>query len=73
MPDESGSSFMFSSTNGEKFPINNKLQAIYRHSGMGPCFGSTTDLCLVNSSHTAACSGNINLNYYNDNYNYNNK
>jgi hypothetical protein len=67
IPDESGTSFIFSVTNPHKkgpmrFPLSNKSCAIYGHSGYGPIFGSGYDIYVTYSSNATSLGGS----YVND-------
>ena len=46
--DNTGESFIFSLTNGDKFLLTDKSTAIWNHANYGPAFGSGADLLICN-------------------------
>ena len=59
-------SFIFSLTEGDKFELKNKTQAVRHYPNYGPIFGSGGDLYICNEPNTNNFSrGNINSSYVN--------
>ena len=63
--DDSMTSFLFSLTEGDKFELTTKDNAVYHHSGYGPTFGGGHDLVICDKSNTNNSYANINHTYKN--------
>lgn len=67
-------SFIFSLTEGDKFELKEKDNAVYHYSVYGPTFGGGHDLCISDKANTNnSCYGNVNKAYKNSKYRYGNK
>ena len=67
-------SFLFSLTEGDKFELKNKDNAVVHNLHYGPVFGGGRDLLICDKANTNHSShANINHTYKNSKYQYDNK
>ena len=67
-------SFVFSLTNCDKFPLTNKEYTVYHDLSYGPTFGGGHDLYIADKANINSSSyAQINHSYNNEKYQYGNK